>query len=99
MGEISPSPNPQEAMARLLTRQGRIKLEFMERLAFLEKRTRLLFAQGALLRAQASSLSFQPGSAPAWAHETRLQQLLPFLLTTNVSNKSGNLLFARSYPQ
>jgi hypothetical protein len=29
----------------------RTKLEFMERLAFLEKRTRLLFAQGALLRA------------------------------------------------
>jgi hypothetical protein len=36
-----------------------IKLEFMERLAFLEKRTRLLFAQGALPRAQVSSLSFQ----------------------------------------
>jgi hypothetical protein len=36
-----------------------IKLEFMERLALLEKRTRLLFAQGALLRAQVSSLSFQ----------------------------------------
>jgi hypothetical protein len=35
-----------------------IKLEFMERLAFLEKRTRLLFAQGALLRRQVSSLSF-----------------------------------------
>jgi hypothetical protein len=36
-----------------------IKLEFMERLEFLGKRTRLLFAQGALLRAQVSSLSFQ----------------------------------------
>jgi hypothetical protein len=36
-----------------------VKLEFMERLAFLEKRLRLLFAQGALLRAQVSSLSFQ----------------------------------------
>jgi hypothetical protein len=55
IGEISPSLNPQEAMARLLRRQGAdcrfaftpllIKLEFMERLAFLEKRTRLLFAQ------------------------------------------------------
>ena len=34
-----------------------------------------------------------------WAHRTRLQQLRPSLLTTNVSNKSGNLLFAQSYPQ
>jgi hypothetical protein len=39
-----------------------IKLEFMERLAFLEKRTRQLFAQGALLRAQVSSLSFTNNS-------------------------------------
>src|SRR5258708_7069285 len=31
-----------------------------------------------------------------WAHSPRLQQLHPFLLTTNVSNKSGNLLFAQS---
>ena len=30
-----------------------------------------------------------------WAHETRLQPLHPLLLTTNVSNKSGNLLFAQ----
>src|SRR5260370_15357849 len=30
-----------------------------------------------------------------WAHTPRLQQLRPFLLTTNVSNKSGNLLFAQ----
>ena len=30
----------------------------------------------------------------SWAHNIRLQQLRPFLLTTNVSNKSGNLLFA-----
>jgi len=30
-----------------------------------------------------------------WAHDTRLQQLNPSLLTTNVSNKSGNLLFAQ----
>ena len=29
-----------------------------------------------------------------WAHRTRLQRLLLILLTTNVSNKSGNLLFA-----
>ena len=34
-----------------------------------------------------------------WAHRTRLQQLLLLLLTTNVSNNSGNLLFAQSYPQ
>src|SRR5580700_8475226 len=33
-----------------------------------------------------------------WAHRTRLQRLLLSLLTTNVSNKSGNLLFAQSYP-
>ena len=31
-----------------------------------------------------------------WAHRTRLQQLLLLLLTANVSNKSGNLLFAQS---
>ena len=30
-----------------------------------------------------------------WAHSPRLQPLHPFLLTTNVSNKSGNLLFAQ----
>ena len=30
-----------------------------------------------------------------WAHRTRLQQLRPSLLTTNASNKSGNLLFAQ----
>jgi hypothetical protein len=30
-----------------------------------------------------------------WAHATRLQQLHGLLLTTNVSNKSGNLLFAQ----
>src|SRR3984893_10961656 len=30
-----------------------------------------------------------------WAHRTRLQQLHPSLLTTNVSNKSGNQLFAQ----
>jgi hypothetical protein len=29
-----------------------------------------------------------------WADGTRLQQLHPFLLTTNDSNKAGNLLFA-----
>jgi hypothetical protein len=34
-----------------------------------------------------------------WAHRTRLQQILLFLLTANVSNKSGNLLFAQSYPE
>ena len=34
-----------------------------------------------------------------WAHRTRLQPLLLLLLTANVSNKSGNLLFAQSYPQ
>jgi hypothetical protein len=28
--------------------------------------------------------------------DNRLQQLVPFSLTTNVSNKSGNLLFAQS---
>jgi hypothetical protein len=33
------------------------------------------------------------------AHRTRLQRLLLLLLTTNVSNKSRNLFFARSYPQ
>ncbi len=31
-----------------------------------------------------------------WAHTTRLQQLRPSLLTINVSNKSGTLLFAQS---
>jgi hypothetical protein len=30
-----------------------------------------------------------------WAHRTRLQQVRPSLLTTNVSNNSGNLLFAQ----
>jgi len=30
-----------------------------------------------------------------WAHRTRLQQLRQSLLTTNVSNESGNLLFAQ----
>jgi hypothetical protein len=38
------------------------------------------------------------GSLP-WAHRIRLQQLLLLLLTSNVSNKSGNLLFAQSYPE
>jgi hypothetical protein len=32
-----------------------------------------------------------------WAHRTRLQQLLHLLVTNNVSNKSGNLLFAQRY--
>ena len=34
-----------------------------------------------------------------WAHRARLQRLLLMLLTTNVSNKSGNLPFAQSYPE
>src|ERR1700687_698980 len=34
-----------------------------------------------------------------WAHRTRLQQLHPSLLTTNVSNKSGNLLFRQKEPE
>ena len=33
------------------------------------------------------------------AHRTRTQRLLLLLLTANVSNKSGNLLFAQSNPQ
>ena len=32
-----------------------------------------------------------------WAHTIRLQQLRPFLLATNISNKSGNLLFAQNH--
>jgi hypothetical protein len=44
------------------------------------------------------SSSLEIASLP-WAHRTRLQQLLLLLLTNNVSNKSGNLLFAQSYPQ
>jgi predicted SnoaL-like aldol condensation-catalyzing enzyme len=31
-----------------------------------------------------------------WAHRTRFQQLRPLFLTTNVSDKLGNLLFAQS---
>jgi hypothetical protein len=31
-----------------------------------------------------------------WVHDTRLQRLCSLILTTNVSNKLGNLLFARS---
>ena len=38
---------------------------------------------------------FVKGARLLWAHVTRLQQLRPLLLTTNVSNKSGNLLFAQ----
>ncbi len=36
------------------------------------------------------------GERLPWAHENRLQQLLPLLLTTSVSNKSGNLLSLKS---
>src|SRR5258708_10734990 len=32
-------------------------------------------------------------------HGSRLQPLYPSLLTTNVSNQSGNLLLAQGYPQ
>jgi len=32
-------------------------------------------------------------------HESRLQPLYPVFLTTNVSNKPGNLLLAQGYPQ
>jgi hypothetical protein len=39
------------------------------------------------------------GSPPAWAHDSRPQQLQGVLLTINNSNKSGNLLFAQSQPQ
>jgi len=42
----------------------------------------------------ASELSQRAARLP-WAHTTRLHQLHPLLLTTNVSNKSGNLLFAQ----
>jgi hypothetical protein len=42
---------------------------------------------------------FQEKLRLPWAHRTRLQQLLLLLLTNNVSNKSGNLLFAQSYPE
>jgi hypothetical protein len=38
---------------------------------------------------------FVKGARLPWAHATRLQQLHRLLLTTNVSNKSGNLLFAQ----
>jgi hypothetical protein len=30
-----------------------------------------------------------------WTHSPRVQQLHPLFITTNVSNKSGNLLFAQ----
>jgi hypothetical protein len=43
----------------------------------------------------ASGLSQRAARLP-WAHQTRLQQLHPLLLTTNVSNKSGNLLSLKS---
>jgi hypothetical protein len=33
-----------------------------------------------------------------WAYRTPFQQLRPLFLTTNVSNKSGNLLFAQNQP-
>ena len=47
------------------------------------------------------STHIAPGSylvrkSPPWAHRTRFQQLRPLFLTTNVSNKSGKLLFAQS---
>src|SRR6266403_4543003 len=38
-----------------------------------------------------------PGGLLPWAHDTRLQQLCSLLLITNISNKSGNLLFAQRY--
>src|SRR5208282_559890 len=38
---------------------------------------------------------FQEVARLSWAHDTRLQQLRPLLITTNLSNKSGNLLFAQ----
>jgi hypothetical protein len=34
---------------------------------------------------------------PPWAHETRLQHLRPLTITTNVSNKSRNLLFVGTW--
>jgi len=42
---------------------------------------------------------FPEVARPPWAHRTRLQRLLLLILTANVSNKSGNLLFAQSYPE
>src|SRR5216684_2555992 len=50
----------------------------------------LLFSKTRLKRKD-----FQEIVRLTWAHTIRLQQLHPFLLTTNVSNKSGNLLFAQ----
>src|SRR5882762_6906206 len=32
-------------------------------------------------------------------HRSRLQTFYPLLLTTNISNKSGNLLLAQAYPE
>ena len=40
----------------------------------------------------AADVFFPNAARLPWAHTPRLQQLRPFLLTTNVSNKSGNLL-------
>jgi len=45
----------------------------------------------------AADVFFPNAARLPWAHTPRLQQLRPFLLTTNVSNKSGNLLFAQRY--
>jgi hypothetical protein len=43
----------------------------------------------------AKSLAVASVAGLPWAQDTRLQQLHPSLLTTNVSNRSGNLLFAQ----
>ncbi len=57
-----------------------------------------IYDQGAI-KEKLARLRGTPRSLVArlpWAQTPRLQQLRPFLLTTNVSNKSGNLLFALS---
>jgi hypothetical protein len=41
---------------------------------------------------------FMTAARLPWAHDPRLQQLRPFLLTANNSNKSRNLLSLKANP-
>jgi len=58
--------------------------------------TRLFALAGRPTKAQFTKVYRPKGPNMTWAHTPRLQQLHAFLLTTNVSNKSGNLLSLKS---
>jgi hypothetical protein len=58
--------------------------------------TKFFFLNPLLSEVRLKRKDFPEAVRLPWAQENRFQQFLPLLLTTSVSNKSGNLLSLKS---